>query len=242
MEDALGKSVLDITDEERKVMWFLAHVSERIGRYEDCLQLLGLLVPSEREFVESNRRLVARAFQTVMERNLKAIMAFKDAQSKPEAQASKGKIRVAGLIAKIENEQVRIHANFLSMLKTNILPGLSDPNQIVLLHKTIGDAFVYIADIVKDDQRKAATATAKESYETALKVAEQDIGFASDIYIACALNYSTFEYKFMSVREHPIYVLRRAYSKATSQMKDVSPDGRAMLHLMKSNIASWTAE
>ena len=230
----------EIDDERKDMLWFIVRVTERIERYDECYQMVMALVAVDSDVNAHRRSMSIAVIKVLLEQNFGALKKFRNALMEKKLQSNAIKARVNEMIANTEREQVMVHERFVNLLGETFMKSAADPKDQYQLHKEIGDSFVYVADVLKGEAKTKMAKRCHESYDAAIKLADQCYGKSSFEYLASMLNYCVLEYKHMNMRDHPKSLLSSVFFHAMKNTKDMAPNALAVLQLIRSNVASWS--
>ena len=229
----------DTDDEQRDILWFTARIAEKTERYTECCEMVKALAAVDPHAIE-HRDLVICSMKKQLESNLSTLSKLKQSITDKKFQSSNVQAKVKQFITTIQQEQEHLHADFLKILIDIFLKATEDPKDQYQLNKEIGDSFLYVADILKDDARSSTIQTCHNCYEAAVRLADSFYGKSSFQYLSVVLNYCAFEYKHMNLRDHPKTIISGVYFQAMKNTSSMSADALSILQLIRSNVASWT--
>merc|ERR1712137_923084 len=108
------------------------------------------------------------------------------------------------------------------------------------------DYFRYIAEFSVGDAKEKAAESARQAYEDAQKVAEQDLVVTHPIRLGLALNFSVFQYEVLSNPDEACKMARSAFEDAIAELDNVAEDSykdsTLIMQLLRDNLTLWTSD
>merc|ERR1712214_232820 len=104
----------------------------------------------------------------------------------------------------------------------------------------------YIAEFTEGDKKSTAAEKARQAYQDAQDVAENDLAVTHPIRLGLALNYSVFLYEVLSNPEEACKMARTAFEDAIADLNNVAEDSykdsTLIMQLLRDNLTLWTSD
>ncbi|KAH6801830.1 hypothetical protein C2S51_033276 [Perilla frutescens var. frutescens] len=210
----------------RETSVFFAKMAERTRRYDDMVEAMSDVAKMNVELTAEERRLLSDGLKhAVVERRNAGIML--SAMEREEGGVNVGRIHVYKL--QLEEEIVKICVAAKSILHNHLIPSSTSAQDAVFYYTLVGDCYRYWAEFKAGEGKSvhASHETSLALYETATKIAEEELHPADYTRLQLALNFSRAMHEGFS---------------GISTLKDESEKTASMevMELLRENIYLWT--
>jgi 14-3-3 protein epsilon len=132
------------------------------------------------------------------------------------------------------------------ILETHLIPSAKSSESQVFYNKMCGDANRYIAEISTSEDISSFRDKAKRSYETASKIASDELLPTHPNRLGLALNFSVFYYEIMNDPAEACRLAKLAFDDGVSALDSLSDkayrDAAQILQLLCENLSLWNPD
>lgn len=153
---------------------------------------------------------------------------------------------IRGYRSKVEKELEAICNDALSLLDECLIPKAASGESKVFYLKMKGDYLRYLAEFLKEEQRREVAERANNAYQEATKVATSELSPTQPIRLGLALNYSVFFYEIMAMPKEACLLAKQAFDDALAEIDALSEesyrDSTVIMQLLRDNMNLWSAD
>ena len=232
---------------ERDVNLKMVQILDETDLHEDMVQLMKRVIELNPCLSPEERNLLSLAYKNVISsrrkglRFLSVLLEYKDTQEKPARVAQIGQYR-----EKVVGELDKYCLELISLIDEKLLPEAQDAEGKLFYEKLRADYYRYIAENKEGDARSEYAQKAKESYERALEIANENIQPHRPTYLGLILNYSVYLYEIGGEKQAAIELAKKTESECAQTVDANSersrPEAVNILQLLKDNVALWENE
>ena len=223
---------------ERDVNLKMVQILDETDLHEDMVQLMKRVIELNSHLSPEERNLLSLAYKNVI---LSVLLEYKDTQEKPARVAQIGQYR-----EKVVGELDKYCLELISLIDEKLLPEAQDAEGKLFYEKLRADYYRYIAENKEGDARSEYAQKAKESYERALEIANENIQPHRPTYLGLILNYSVYLYEIGGEKQAAIELAKKTESECAQTVDANSersrPEAVNILQLLKDNVALWENE
>jgi 14-3-3 protein epsilon len=227
--------------------FFLARVADQAERYTDVLKFLNEIITEDSALSADARNLLSVAYKALTGARrtaLRTVSAFLDDESIkaiPERVAKLTELRSL-LLGELDGYCKEL----IALTDAKLLPAASDATTKVFYEKLKADYYRYSVEFKTDNERTEGAEKAKASYESAVAIANAELGKADPAYLGLALNYSVFLYEIIGKKEEAIELADKSFKAAVDLLDGLDEaqysEATLILQLLKDNVALWNEE
>jgi len=226
---------------------YMAKLAEQAERYDEMATFMKNVGETGGELSVEERNLLSVAYKNAVGSRRAAWRIIKSVQEK---ETNKGNTEQTGYAneyrLKVETELQEICDRIIGLLDKNLISNAGSGESKVFYQKMKADYYRYIAEFTEGDAKKAASASAKEAYSDAHKVAEKDLKVTHPIRLGLALNFSVFQYEVLGDQDEACKMARTAFEEAIAELDNVEEesykDSTLIMQLLRDNLTLWTSE
>jgi 14-3-3 protein epsilon len=153
---------------------------------------------------------------------------------------------IRGYRNKVEKELEAICNDALQLLDECLIPKAANGESKVFYLKMKGDYLRYLAEFLKEEQRREVAERANGAYQEATKVATAELSPTQPIRLGLALNYSVFFYEIMAMPKEACLLAKQAFDDALAEIDALSEesyrDSTVIMQLLRDNMNLWSAD
>jgi 14-3-3 protein epsilon len=227
---------------------YFAKLAEQAERYDEMAEKMDEVGKLGQLSVEE-RNLLSVAYKNAVGSRRAAWRIISSVEQK---ETSKGNAENAAYVKeyreKVEAELDKICNTILSLLGTNLIPGVKDSNSesTVFYQKMKADYHRYIAEYVTGEKKTNAANDADAAYGAAHAEAEKGLAVTHPIRLGLALNYSVFKYEVKEEPDKACEMARKAFEDAIAELDNVAEDSykdsTLIMQLLRDNLTLWTSD
>jgi len=225
---------------------FMARVAEQAERYEDMVEYMRRVAKMQDELNLDERNLLSVAYKNSVGARRSAWRAVRSAEDK---EGAAGGPEVADLIkgyrTKVEGELNNKCFDIIDILKADLIPKASTGEAKVFYQKMKGDYHRYVAEFSSGELHEGNAKDAAASYQEATELASSVLPAANPIRLGLALNYSVFFNEVLGDSSQACMLAKTAYDSAAGVIdsldEESARDSAQIMHLLRDNLALWTA-
>jgi 14-3-3 protein epsilon len=150
------------------------------------------------------------------------------------------------LQAKLRRELEEHCLDLIDVVDNKLLPATVDPAAQLYYLKLKADYWRYISEARDTEEKEQPALRAKEAYEKALQISQENIPVYKAAHLGLILNYSVYLYEIVGAKEQAITLAQKTYDEASLGVQNNSPsevpEATNVLQLLRDNIALWTAQ
>jgi 14-3-3 protein epsilon len=232
---------------DRELRFFMARVADQAERHADVLTNLNSIISTDAALTSDERNLLSVAYKSLTGSRrtaLRTVNAFLDDDSIkgiPERVAQLNALKV-----KLVGELDGYCKELISLTDSKLLPAAADATTKVFYEKLKADYYRYSVEFKGESERQGGSDKAKESYESALKIATAELTKADPAYLGLVLNYTVFLYEIIGKKQDGIDLADKAFKEAVDGLDGLDEaqysEATLILQLLKDNVALWNEE
>jgi len=226
---------------------YFAKLAEQAERYDEMAEHMEAVGKGESELSVEERNLLSVAYKNAVGSRRAAWRIITSVEQKEKSKGNEEQSKYAKeYCGKVEAELQKICGAILKLLEDNLIAKASNGESKVFYEKMKADYYRYIAEFTSDDEKRNASQSAKDAYETAKKVAEKDLAVTHPIRLGLILNYSVFQYEVLQSPEEACRMARTAFEDAIAELDNVAEDSykdsTLIMQLLRDNLTLWTSD
>jgi 14-3-3 protein epsilon len=224
---------------------FLAMLAEQCERYDDMFFYLEILIENNNrklDIEERNLFSIACYFMTTSVRSSLRILN----SGKCRRQENSPKFYdLCKYIIKLEEELESSCLNIIRVIDNDLLPYCTDPVEKLFYYKLKGTQFSHIIDNISS-KKNIYKDLCLSSFQTAIDISINELGFSHPVRLSVALNLATFYYEVENNEVKAIDFTRKIIQDCSLEMirLNLDPDDYAermdLIALLKDNLNSWS--
>jgi 14-3-3 protein epsilon len=226
--------------EGRDHLLAMAQVAEQAERYDEMAVAMRRLAKTTSEVSNDEVQLLLVAYKHIVATRRASWRVACSVEQAEERQRSPQLPIARNLRKQIETEITEACQDLLSILERNLLPAAVTEESKVLLLRTQGDYFRYLAEVSLNDAERDQ---AHEAYTKATEYAAS-LRPLSPLRLSLALNFAIFYYEVLRSPDKACQLARQAYEDAIAEEDDLEEEERkeaaVVLHLLRDNLFLWT--
>ncbi|EAN32890.1 14-3-3-like protein [Theileria parva strain Muguga] len=238
-------------DNHRSELIYTAKLAEQAERYDEMANAMKTLVETcvsdKEELTVEERNLLSVAYKNSVGSRRAS---WRIVSSVEQKEASKNNTSHKALArqyrVKIEGELNEICNNILSLLNNKLISSTNESESLVFYYKMKGDYYRYVSEFSCDDNKTNASTNAKESYQRATEIAENELKPTHPIRLGLALNFSVFFYEILNKPHEACEMAKRAFDDAITEFDSVSEDSykdsTLIMQLLRDNLTLWASD
>mmetsp|Transcript_19150 Transcript_19150/g.19160 ORF Transcript_19150/g.19160 Transcript_19150/m.19160 type:complete len:249 (-) Transcript_19150:26-772(-) len=244
----MGK-IDDISSLSRSELMHLAKLAEHAERYEELVSFMREFVKKERTALSlEERNLLSAAYKSLVGNRRTSWRILHSIEEKEGRRNNEeNKQRACDYKVRVENELRNFCGEILRLIDTDLLPTSGDDESRVFYLKMKGDYYRYICEFTTGQARDESAKGASESYEQALKAAEEHLPSTNSTRLGLILNYSVFHYEILQRPQEACAMTSKAFDEAIRDLDNLTDekeykDSTSILQLIKDNLQLWQSE
>lgn len=229
---------------------YLAKLAEQAERYEEMVENMKAVATSGQELSVEERNLLSVAYKNVIGALRASWRIVSSIEQNGEVKKTSSASAHLGLIKeyreKLEAELADICKDILEILAKDLIPAATTGESKVFYYKMKGDYHRYLAEFSSGEKRSEIAAESLESYESASKIASEELLSTHPIRLGLALNFSVFYYEIMNSPEKACQLAKQAFDEAIAELDNLSEDSykdsTLIMQLLRDNLTLWTSD
>ncbi|UKK01925.2 14-3-3 protein [Theileria orientalis] len=235
----------------RSELIYTAKLAEQAERYDEMANAMKTLVETcvsdKEELTVEERNLLSVAYKNSVGSRRAS---WRIVSSVEQKEASKSNTAHKALArqyrVKIEGELNEICNNILNLLNNKLISSTNESESLVFYYKMKGDYYRYVSEFSCDESKTNASNNAKESYQRATEIAENELKPTHPIRLGLALNFSVFYYEILNKAHEACEMAKRAFDDAITEFDSVSEDSykdsTLIMQLLRDNLTLWASD
>lgn len=235
----------------RSELIYTAKLAEQAERYDEMANAMKTLVETcvsdKEELTVEERNLLSVAYKNSVGSRRAS---WRIVSSVEQKEASKSNTSHKALAkqyrVKIEGELNEICNNILGLLNNKLISSTNESESLVFYYKMKGDYYRYVSEFSCDESKSSASTNAKESYQRATEIAENELKPTHPIRLGLALNFSVFYYEILNKPHEACEMAKRAFDDAITEFDSVSEDSykdsTLIMQLLRDNLTLWASD
>jgi len=249
-----------------------AKLAEQAERYDDMAAAMKIVTEMKTTLSNEERNLLSVAYKNVVGARRSSWRVISSIETKENGNtdsssttpamalpAEKKKALSKEYREKVELELERICNEVLMLLKEYLIPMSEketkdtekdkDPQAAdshVFYLKMKGDYFRYLAEVKKDDNKKAIVEQSRMAYSQAMENSSERMAPTHPIRLGLALNFSVFYYEILNQPSEACDLAKRAFDQAIAELdqlqEDSYKDSTLIMQLLRDNLTLWTSD
>ncbi|OMH84500.1 DNA damage checkpoint protein rad24 [Zancudomyces culisetae] len=201
----------------------------------------------EDELNVEERNLLSVAYKNVIGARRASWRIVSSIEDKEKPRADEVKIEMIKTYRQqVEKELKEICNEILSVLDSHLVPKASTSESKVFFLKMKGDYHRYLAEFESGDERQAASQNSLDAYQSASKIADDDLAPTHPIRLGLALNFSVFYYEILNDPGKACHLAKKAFDDAIAELDTLSEDSykdsTLIMQLLRDNLTLWTSD
>ena len=231
---------------DRELSLYMAQILDQTDRREDTVNLMKHVVELDPCLSESERNLLSASYKHIISEHrngLRILEAIAEHEEGVATQHRKDQIQV--IRGKIINDLNSTCNELINMIESKLMPASNDPKATIFYRKLVADYYRYMCEANSEPERNLYVEKAKESYQSALALAKDEIKASSPAYLGLVLNYAVFTEEILGNTNEALTLAQNIYNESSPLIEDDNSDdsyseASMILQLFRDNITAWS--
>ncbi|CAO3577593.1 unnamed protein product [Absidia cylindrospora] len=233
------------TEREDKV--FMAKIAEQAERYDEMVSHMKDVAKLGGDLTVEERNLLSVAYKNVIGARRASWRIVSSIEQKEESKGHEAQVlKIRDYRHKIESELEKVCQDILDVLANTLVPHASDGESKVFYHKMVGDYHRYLSEFATAEKHKTSTTAAREAYQIASDIAQDELATTHPIRLGLALNFSVFYYEIWNSPDRACQLAKQAFDDAIAELDTLSEesykDSTLIMQLLRDNLTLWTSD
>ncbi|CAM9278410.1 unnamed protein product [Ascophyllum nodosum] len=223
---------------------YMAKLAEQAERFDEMVDHMKAVAQQPKELSVEERNLLSVAYKNVIGSRRASWRVISSIEGKDTVSDQLPLIR--DYKSKIETELTDICDDILKIIESELIPNSTSEEGKVFYYKMKGDYHRYLAEFQSADERKTSASDALDAYQSASKLANQDLPPTHPIRLGLALNFSVFYYEILNSPDNACDLAKAAFDDAIAELDTLSEesykDSTLIMQLLRDNLTLWTSD
>ena len=229
-------------DREIDSLYFTAQVAHKLNFHHHSIQILDTIIEKKPQLPIEILDFYIQVYLAQLNEFANSLSLTNSKLDNADSNTKMFQIKVLQqLCSQCQSKMNKFHDQFIEKVQNQLLPSNNEMVSQFLLLKSIGDSYNIIGKYLTGEIQKRKSAIAKDSYEKAFALTKTQIDHKDPTYLKFILNWTSFQFTYIKIKETPSKTLFQAYREGVSLLDKVDPKQRQeylrVLDAMKRNMA-----
>lgn len=232
---------------EREVNLFMAQILDQTDRHEDMVTTMKKVIELGPNLNSDERNLLSVAYKNIVGSRRNSLRMIAAIIEHEESRGNTSRVEQLNNYKDTILTELEKYCNeLIGLVDTQLLPNAKDAESRVFYEKLKADYYRYICESKPAEEKTETINKAKECYENALEIANNEIQPARPTSLGLILNYSVFLYEIIGQKKEAIELAQKTYNECSTSIDELSDNSYSeatmILQLLRDNVSLWTQD